>query len=542
MTPSPSPLSTLFLYGPPGAGKSSVGRILAKNLNLPFVDLDAEIEQQAGRPIPDIFASEGEAGFRARERAALERVTAPGGAGAPGVIALGGGTLLDPASRALAEACGPVVCLSAPMESLLARLRADAHIRPLLAGETEQRLGALLASRAEHYASFGLRLSTFNLPLDEAAWELQILLGMFHVRGMGRGYDVRVQAGGLAALGGELHARGLHPPVGVVTDTTVGGLYLPRVRASLSGGGFPVREVIVPPGEAFKTIETVGKVWAELLVGGIERRSTVLALGGGVVGDLAGFAAATFLRGVRWVAVPTTLLAMVDASLGGKTGVDLPQGKNLVGAFHPPALVLADPHVLRSLPMAELRAGMAEVVKAAVIGDGKLFERIRAAKFPHEAPGTENLADFAAFVESIVPRAMAVKVRVIEEDPFEGGRRAALNFGHTVGHAVELVSGFRLRHGEAVAIGMVVEARMAERLGLAMTGVAEEIEACLQGLGLPTEIPPELDRLRIVQAMSVDKKKAGGEVQFALPVRVGEVQVGVSVPWGVVREQLRGML
>ena len=506
--------STIFLYGPSGTGKSTSGRILAENLNLPFVDLDAEIIRQAGMPIPDIFANEGEAGFRARERAALEQF-----AGSNGVIALGGGALLNPDSRALAESYGPVVCLYAPVETLLARLRSDTNDRPLLAGDAEARLRELLALREDHYASFPVQLETGRRLAAEVAWEIQILLGLFHVQGMGSPYDVRVEAGGLDMLGQALSTRGLLPPVGIVTDTNVGKLYLARAKKSLEGNAFPVRKVIIPPGEEYKTIETVGHIWAGLLEGGMERRSTVVAIGGGVVGDLAGFAAATFLRGVPWVAVPTTMLAMVDASLGGKTGADLPQGKNLVGAFHAPRLVLADPEVLRSLPEAELRAGMAEVVKAGVIGDPKLFEMCK---------------DFRSFknfgsLDAIVKRAMAVKVKVICDDPFERGFRAALNFGHTVGHAVEFVSRFQLRHGEAVAIGMVVEARMAERIGLADSGVAEEISACLRGLRLPTEIPPELDREAILQTMQVDKKKAGGKVKFALPVRVGEVQVGVEV-------------
>ncbi|NUM46041.1 MAG: 3-dehydroquinate synthase [Anaerolineales bacterium] len=518
---------TIFLYGPSATGKTTLGPLLAENLNLPFIDLDAEIETHAGMPIPDIFTTEGEPGFRAREHAALEQFS-PSNA----VIALGGGALLNPESRALAESRGPILCLTAPVETLAARLRADTNPRPLLADDPETRLRTLLARRAEHYASFPLQLSTANLHPSDAAWEFQILLGRFHVKGMGTPYDVVVQPGGLDTLGDALHARGLLPPAGVVMDSTVGGLYLERVRKALEGRGFPVKDIVIPPGEAFKTIETVGQIWAGLLAGGIERGSTVVAVGGGVVGDLAGFAAATFLRGVKWVAVPTTLLAMVDASLGGKTGADLPQGKNLVGAFHAPRLVLADPTVLRTLPLPELRAGMAELIKHGVIADPKLFEQIRSTKL-HQEPlkeeNLESLVPFVSLVDQILSRAMAVKVKVICEDPFEQGFRAALNLGHTVGHAVEWVSGFRLRHGEAVAIGMVAEARIAERMGLAARGLADEIADCLRGVGLPTEIPLELDRAAILRTMQVDKKKAGGKVKFALPVRIGEVQVGVEV-------------
>jgi 3-dehydroquinate synthetase len=209
---------------------------------------------------------------------------------------------------------------------------------------------------------------------------------------------------------------------------------------------------------------------------------------------------------------------MVDASLGGKTGVDLPEGKNLIGAFHPPALVLADPNTLATLPEAELRSGLAEVVKHGIISDPGLFELC--------AAGYESVRSDLA---GIVRRAMAVKVAVIETDPYERGIRAALNLGHTVGHAVELVSGFRLRHGEAIAIGTVVEARLAERLGKAQAGLSEQIAVTFAGLGLPTGIPPELAREAIIEAMKVDKKKASGVVRFALPVAIGKVEVGVAV-------------
>ncbi len=500
-------MNKIFLYGPSGSGKTALGRILAENLNLPFIDLDQEIETRTGMTIPEIFASHGEARFRAIEADALRKACLTPG---EGIISLGGGALLDDASRALVEAHGRVLCLTADAETLRARLAGGAA-RPLLADG----LDAYLARRTLHYATFNLQLSTNDLSPDQAAWQAQILLGMFRVKGMGTGYDVRVRSGGLDHLGEMMKHRGLQPPVGLVTDANVEP-YAQRVAASLQGSGFPVTVISIQPGEEHKTLETVNLLWEEFLAGGLERGSTVMALGGGVVGDVAGFAAATYMRGVAWVCVPTTLLAMVDASLGGKTGVDLRAGKNLAGAFHAPRLVVADPAVLATLPERELRAGLAEVVKAGVIGDAGLFE---------------NCKDFRDFqnLGSLVSRAMAVKVRVIEADPFEGGRRAALNFGHTVGHAVEHVSGYVLRHGEAVAIGMVAEARLAERVGLAVAGLAGEIEACLRGLGLPTEIPVGMDRDAILAAMQVDKKKAGGQVKFALPVRVGEVRVGVEL-------------
>jgi shikimate kinase/3-dehydroquinate synthase len=237
-----------------------------------------------------------------------------------------------------------------------------------------------------------------------------------------------------------------------------------------------------------------------------------------VVGDLAGFAASVFLRGINWIVLPTTLLSMVDSSLGGKTGFDLPMGKNLVGSFYPPRLVLADLMTLETLPEVELRNGLAEVVKHGVIGDPQLFETCQKGWNVVQSKWID-----------IVHRAMAVKVRVIQEDPFEKGPRAALNLGHTIGHALEKASNYQVRHGEAVAIGMVAEARLAERIGLAERGLSEIIAYTLIGLGLPTEIPLHLDTELIETAMQLDKKRAEGVVRFALPVRIGEVKVGVEV-------------
>jgi 3-dehydroquinate synthase len=322
----------------------------------------------------------------------------------------------------------------------------------------------------------------------------------------------------LDSLGQSLRASGLRGPAALVSDENAGALYASRAVESLREAGFAPHQVLIPPGEQHKTIDTVGLLWEAFLNAGLERGSLVAALGGGVVSDLAGFAAATFLRGVPWAVVPTTLLAMADASLGGKTGADLPQGKNLVGAFHPPRLVLVDPETLRTLPEGELRSGMAEVVKAGVIGDPALFALC--------AQGWQAVqSDW----DEVVRRAMAVKIRVIQADPFEKGQRASLNLGHTLGHALEAASGFRLRHGEAVAIGMVAATRLSERLGLAETGLAEQIRSTLIGLGLPTEIPNGLDRRVILDGMRYDKKRSNSLVRFALPIRIGEIKVGIEV-------------
>ncbi|MEW5938539.1 MAG: 3-dehydroquinate synthase [Chloroflexota bacterium] len=342
------------------------------------------------------------------------------------------------------------------------------------------------------------------------AEQIQILLGRYHLFAMGS-YDVIV--GGVAQIGNLCKTREVKNPV-VVTDENVAKFHVGTVAASLREAGYDPKMIVLPAGEAHKNLGTVNRLWREFLEAGLDRKSTVIALGGGVVGDLAGFAASTFMRGVDWVVLPTSLLAMVDASLGGKTGFDLPEGKNLIGSFHPPRLVLADPALLATLPEEEFCSGMAEAVKHGVISDPELFDLCK-----------RGLDWARQNAEEIVKRAMAVKIHVIEEDPYERGFRAALNLGHTVGHAVESVSKFVLRHGEAIAIGMVVEAKYAERIGLARAGLAEALMEVLSGLGLPVNLPVDLPREEIIRTMRVDKKKSSKAIRFALPAEIGRVEL-----------------
>jgi shikimate kinase/3-dehydroquinate synthase len=503
----------IYLYGPSGSGKSTVGKTLANLLNLPFVDLDTEIERIAGKPIPDIINGQGEHIFRDLESASLKSTVS----GPEMVIALGGGALLRNENRALAGSTGQVILLEADLPTLTTRLIQDENKRPLLAGELESKLSALLEQRREHYTVFPLRVDAAQSP-EDVAWDIQRLIGRYHLRSMGEGYDVIVREEGIQHLGEMLKSCKLSGPVLVVSDSNVAPLYGERVLESLYWAGYAANQLVVPAGENHKNLETVTSLWHGGLEAGLDRKSTIVALGGGVVGDLAGFAAATYMRGCNWVAVPTTLLAMVDASLGGKTGFDLPEGKNLVGAFHPPRLVLADPQALSTLPERELRAGLAEVIKHGVIADSELY-----------ALCAEGWKTVVARLPEVVRRGMAVKVKVIEEDPYEQGIRAALNLGHTIGHAVELVSGFSLLHGEAVAVGMVAEARLSERLTMASNGLSETLAETLSALELPVEIPQELSQDEIVRAMKMDKKKAAGVVRFALPVKIGEVKVGVEI-------------
>lgn len=507
----------IFLYGPPGVGKTTLGQWLAARLELPFYDLDERIQRLSGRTIPQIFNEEGESGFRQREKSALNELLAL----PHGVAALGGGALLDADNRRLAERCGTVLCLTAGLQTLLERLGEANQTRPLLKGEDgwQARLSALLEARREHYASFSTRLPTDGRTLDETGREALCTLGIFPIRGMERAYRLIVQNGILESAADYLNEIGRSRIAALVCDSNTARLYAGRLEKLLMAAGWRVQRCVIPAGEAHKTLETTAGLWAQFVEGGLERGSLVVALGGGVVGDMSGFAAAAFLRGVDWVNLPTTLLAMVDASIGGKTGIDLPQGKNLVGAFHTPRLVLADPLVLSTLPVGEVRSGMAEVVKHGVIGDPALLDAC--------AEGPQGLN---AGWEWLVRRAAAVKVRVIEADPYEQGLREVLNFGHTLGHALEKASGYRLRHGEAVAIGMVAETRLAERLGLAERGLSEYLAAIITRWGLPVEAPAGLEAAQIRAALTVDKKRRDGQLRFSLPRSPGQVLHGIVVP------------
>lgn len=509
-----APAHFIFLYGPPASGKTATGLRLAEILNLPFYDLDEVIETQAGSSIPQIFAAEGEAGFRDREAAALKGLLN----WQRGVVALGGGALLRPENRRLAESMGMVVCLSASFEIILQRLEGGDGGRPLLEGEAREQLRNLLEQRKQHYASFLSRVESGRYSIDQAAWQAQICLGMFRVEGMGAGYDVLVRQGGLNGLGLALRGRKLLGPLALVSDENVAPFYAELALRSLRDAGYSVQLAVIPAGEQTKTLTTANQLWQAFVQAGVERSGAVLALGGGVVSDLAGFAAAVYLRGVRWVALPTSLLAMVDASLGGKTGCDLPQGKNLVGAFHPPSLVLADPQVLSTLPETELRNGMAEVIKHGILGDAELFE--------HCSQGWQTLRED---LDQVVRQAMAVKLHIIQEDPYERGERALLNLGHTLGHALEQASDFRVKHGEGVAIGTLAAARLAERMGLAHTGLSNTVETALDQLGLPTRLPPGLERERILSAMTLDKKRLSGKLRLVLPTRIGAARWGVEI-------------
>jgi 3-dehydroquinate synthase len=321
---------------------------------------------------------------------------------------------------------------------------------------------------------------------------------------------------------------------GLVGDRAVLGLHARPVLESLRGAGFAVTEIVVPAGEEAKTLAVAERCWDQCLEAGLDRASTLLALGGGAVGDLAGFVAATYMRGIPFVQLPTTVLAQVDASIGGKVAIDHPRAKNLIGAFHQPRLVIADPAVLTTLPDAEFRAGLAEVVKHGIALDAGYFQEVEAA-----VPGL--LARDLPTLERIIAGSCRLKARVVEADERESGLREALNYGHTVGHALEAAAGFsRYLHGQAVAIGIVAAAHLARRLGLADEETVARQVRLLRALGLPVrfrEPPPEA----IVEAIARDKKARDGRVPFVLAPRLGETRLVFDVPQDLVLDVLAGL-
>jgi 3-dehydroquinate synthase len=324
----------------------------------------------------------------------------------------------------------------------------------------------------------------------------------------------------------------------LITDSNVGPLYAEKVRNQLEKGSAEV--LTIPAGESNKTRESWARLTDEMLAKKFGRDSVVIALGGGVVGDLAGFVAATFMRGIPVVQIPTTLVAMVDASIGGKTAVDTPAGKNLVGAFHPPAAVLVDPQLLATLPLREMRAGFAEIVKHGVIADDVYLREVASGASEMLSAAGGSASDRML---SLIVRSVEIKADIVSRDEREEGLRKTLNFGHTIGHAIEQVSGYSLLHGEAVAIGMALEGRLAEQIGVARAGTAAIIVKALQSAGLPIDLPTGFEAEEVIEAMKSDKKGVSGKTRFALPLRVGAM-AGAETGWSVQvgDDQLREVL
>jgi len=513
-------LGHVVLVGLPGAGKTRAGALAARALGRALADVDALVEAAAGRSVAELFAAEGEAGFRARERAALLEALAA----APAVIATGGGAVCDAENVAAMRAGAVVIHLDAPVAVLAARLARDGVPRPLLAGDAAARLAALAAERAPLYArARHARVDATGAPDEVAAAVCAAARARAEARVIdvrlagGRGYPVEIVRGGAAARVAELALAAFAPgtSVAVVADPAVAAT-AEALAAALRGAGFDTGAPLpTPAGEAAKTLDEAGRLADALVARGLDRQGAIVAAGGGATTDLAGFVASILFRGVAVAHVPTTLLAQVDAAIGGKTGVNRPAGKNVLGTFHQPRFVLADVSLAAALPPRERASGLAEALKCGAIADAALFALL-------ERCEPADLADPALLVE-IVARAVAVKAAAVSADPHEEtGARRLLNFGHTLGHAIESEAGpERLRHGEAVGLGMALAARAGERLAASDSGLEARLRAVLARLGLPDDPDPWVGP-EVLRRVRIDKKRQGGEIELVLVRRPGE--------------------
>jgi shikimate kinase/3-dehydroquinate synthase len=545
----------IVLVGLPGSGKSVVGKRLAQRHAATFMDLDERIERHAGRSIPEIFEDKGEAAFRAMERRVIADLGPAGSAPqVERVIATGGGAVVDPRNRWLLYRHRYAIWLDGRPEVLAQRLRRSPHVRPLVAGRDP--IGAirdLLHRRERFYAAADLRLrgvADVGSVLDaiegtladasaiEAARTSTALLRAATAIGTLTIGDGNAATGIDAALREQRARRAI-----IVSEPGVWAAVGGRVAEALSRLGWPVEVIQLPQGETAKALPVIGTAASELARLRVSRDEPLVAIGGGALGDAAGFLAATYLRGVPIVHVPTTLVAQIDSSIGGKTAVDLPEGKNLVGAFHQPAAIVIDTRATRTLPERQRRAALAEAVKMAALGDDRLFELLE-----HDGPAIargDAAADEKGLVAEVVERCAWAKIEVVLADERErsgaGSGRISLNLGHSLGHAVEAAAGFGdLLHGEAVAYGL----RAAGRIGVAMDVSPPErvarIDALLDTLGLGVEpLPYPVDV--VLDHLATDKKHAGGRMRWVLPTATG-VEVRSDVPDALVREAATAML
>jgi 3-dehydroquinate synthetase/shikimate kinase len=539
----------VVLVGLPGSGKSAVGRRLAHRHDARFVDLDEAIEKAAGQSIPEIFADRGEAAFRALEREAVEALGPPDDDPAiRTVVATGGGAVVDPRNRWALYRRRLGVWLDVRPEVLAQRLRRSPNVRPLIAGRDPMGTIRDLARDRERFYSAAHRLNgvaelaTIVDRIDGLAAERPSDGGpTILVRGRSLGGDVVIGEGIAATVVGDA-LRGLRARRAIiVSEPGAWAAAGPALGSALADDGWPVERVLLPQGEAAKRLSVIEGAARDLSRLRVERGEPLIALGGGALGDAAGFLAASWLRGVPLVQVPTTLVAQIDSSIGGKTGVDLPEGKNLVGAFHPPAAVVIDIAFLRSLPERERRAALGEAVKMAALGDERLFALLER---EGDAVARGDAAAFASgAVAELVERTAWAKVAVVEVDEKEGSadRRITLNLGHSLGHAVEAAGGFReLLHGEAVAHGLRGATRIGRELGVTPKDRADRIERLLTSLGLATS-PLPYPLTTVLDALAADKKHASGVLRWVVPTADGSV-VWADVPSDVVERAAASLL
>ena len=524
---------SIVLVGLMGSGKTSIGRRLAARLGLPFRDADAEIELAAGRTIPELFARFGEPEFRDGERRVIRRLLAAD----PIVLATGGGAFMDRTTRAAVRDSSVSVWLRCKLPTLVRRVSSRSN-RPLLAtGDPAEILARLMEQRHPVYAEADMIVDCGDEPPDMTTGRVMSALESWRPQRRlpvclaSTGYDVVIGSGLLARAGAHLAPVLPQKRVVVVTDETVAQLHLPALLEGLDQTGIVHQQIVVPAGEASKSLESYSAVVGQLLDFGVERRTAIVALGGGVVGDLAGFAAATALRGLPLIQIPTTLLAQVDSSVGGKTGINTRHGKNLLGAFHQPKLVLADTDTLATLPIRELRAGYAEIAKAGLIGDAPFFD------WCEDHAQALLSGDRDAQAEAVL-RACAFKAGIVGDDEREerpSGGRALLNLGHTFAHALEIEFGYAggLLHGEAVAVGLGLAFRLSARLGLCDGEDAERVSTHLESVGLPSGLNMlnrRFSAATLIANMRRDKKMRDGTLHLVLARGIGEAFTTGDVP------------
>lgn len=522
----------IALVGFMGAGKTSVGRVLASRLGLPFIDTDREIERVAGMTVSELFAASGERVFRDMERDIAGRCLKA----EKGVVALGGGAHLDPVTAAALE-WATVVYLRTSFREVMRRVGDDPD-RPLLRSRDPL---ALFEERTASYERIAtVTVETDGSGIDEVAEEVMTRLGLRPAVDEGfdrigvdlgpRSYEVIAGSGLLARLA-ELTPL---PPGENAFVVTHGALetYAGAVESALTGAGFKTHRLTVPEGESSKSLASAGRLYDALAKAPAHRGDLVVAVGGGVIGDLAGFVASTYARGVAFLQVPTSLLAQVDAAVGGKTAVNLDGGKNLVGTFHQPVGVICDVDVLKTLPAEELTSGLAEVVKYGLISDPELLDFLEA--------NSEALVDREPSVlREVVARSVAIKAAIVSSDETEQGERAFLNYGHTFAHAIEHARGYGgIRHGEAVAIGMMAAASLARELGRLDDDAVDLHRRSLRSVGLPVSAPLRIEELE--EAWLRDKKYRDG-VRFVLLKRIGRPEAGIAADRATIQTALERM-
>lgn len=551
----------IVLVGLSGVGKSTVGALLAQRLGWPLLDTDDLVRERHGETPAALITTRGETTFRALER----EVVLDAARRTPAVIATGGGAFQHSESRRALGERALLVFLDATPGAIAARLRAApvASERPLLGDDIEARLQELDDERRHAYSHADLWVPAQGLEPEaiagrvlqawagEAATLLRQPLRLDRLgsarlsatpaaivdTGAER-YPIWVGSGQLERLPERLRQLGLAGRVFLVSDANVIEAHGPSIARSLETAGIPGASYVVPAGEASKTWRVAGELHHWLAEQRAERRDLVLALGGGVVGDLAGFVAATYLRGMPFVQLPTSVLAMNDAAIGGKVAVDLPAGKNLVGAFYQPRAVIADIDTLRTLPRRSHAEGFAEVIKHALILDVGLLHLLErnAGRLTGGAPDMELLAQVTA-------RSARLKALVVSADPQERGLRAILNYGHTIGHAIEAASGYggEYLHGEAVAAGMMAAGRIAVRMGVHSDDLLARQADVLRAFGLPLAAPG-VDARAVLDALRRDKKVEAGRVRFVLLERAGAAALHEDVPEALVAETVRSLV